>query len=74
MFSAALNTFTSIAARSVHVEYHFLEQVFESVYESNICRTLKAINKPIDSNKMALFPRGHYNASRQLNVDFLRHA
>ena len=36
MFSAALNTFTSIAARSVHVEYHFLERVFESVYESNM--------------------------------------
>jgi hypothetical protein len=67
MFSAALNTFTSIAARSVHVEYHFLERVFESVYESNMRRTLKAINEPIDSSKMAFFPGGHYKASGQLN-------
>jgi hypothetical protein len=67
MFGAALNTFTSIAARSVHVEYHFLERVFESVYESNMRRTLKAINEPIDSDKMALFPGGHYNSSGQLN-------
>ena len=37
-------------------------RVFESVYESNMRRTLKAINEPIDSNKMALFPGGHYNA------------
>jgi hypothetical protein len=67
MFSAALNTFTSIAARSMHVEYHFLERVFESVYESNMRRTLKAINEPIDLKQNGAFSGSHYNAFRQLN-------
>ena len=56
MFSAALNTFTSIAARSVHVEYHFLERVFESVYERNVRRTLKAINTRKSSDEGLRLP------------------
>ena len=56
MFSAALNTFTSVAARSVHVEYHFLERVFESVYESNMRRTLKAINTRKSSDEGLRLP------------------
>ncbi len=56
MFSAALNTFTSVAARSVHVEYHFLERVFESVYESNMRRTLKALNTRKSSDEGLRLP------------------
>jgi hypothetical protein len=45
MFSAALNTFTSIAARSVHVGYHFLERVLKAVTKA----TCVGPRKPLTS-------------------------
>jgi hypothetical protein len=57
MFSAAFNTFTSIAIRSVQAEQNFLEHVFEAVYESSVRSTLKGINEPIDLSRVTISER-----------------